>query len=188
MHYWFFSPVAMWMSFNNRRCRLWAGVPAPASNSPDSSHPSSRSPASSSFPTQITRCNLHAPSRCRRLMTASNTHKAIPEPEERLYCIVCSSVFDCALTQSSPSQSLCIWVVGRTFTTLVEFLHTVCGAETPERAKLPAVQGSTSSHHLQHAGPPLHRWLTGVKLTNSLIYGGWGWGGSSPSPLLNCMK
>lgn len=119
MYYWFFSLVAMWMSFNNRRCRLWAWVPAPASNSPDSSHPSSRSPASSSFPTQITRCNLHAPSRCRRLMTASNTHKAIPEPEERLYCIMCSSVFDCALTQSSPSQSLCKRVVGRTFTAWV---------------------------------------------------------------------
>lgn len=119
MYYWFYSLVAMWMSFKNGRCCLWAWVPARASNSPYSSHPSSRSPASSSFPTQITRCNLHAPSRCRRLMNACNTHKAIPEPEERLYCIMCSSVFDCALTQSRPSHSLCIRVLGRTFTAWV---------------------------------------------------------------------
>lgn len=38
--------------------------PRRASNSPDSSHPF-HSTASSSFPAQITRCNLHAPSRCR---------------------------------------------------------------------------------------------------------------------------
>lgn len=39
-------------------------TPRWASNSPDSSHPF-HSTASSSFPAQITWCNLHAPSRCR---------------------------------------------------------------------------------------------------------------------------
>ena len=56
-------------SHRNRSC---------TSNCSDASHPL-HSTVSSSFPAQITCSNLHATSRCRGLMNASNTQKAISE-------------------------------------------------------------------------------------------------------------
>lgn len=139
----------MQMSSCNCRCCLQAWIPARASNSPDSSHPSSHPPASSSLPTQITCCNLHAPSSCRRLMNVSNTRKAIPEPEERLYCMMCSSVFDSALTQSSPSHSLIIQRLERKFTAWVYHIRLVplhsLQCRNPSRAARLHIQPSSTT-------------------------------------------
>lgn len=105
MYYLILWQCTMQIALHNQRCCVQSCCSTSwASNSPDSSHPF-HPDASPPFPAQITWCNLHAPSRCRRWWMPAIRMRPLQIQESTFMTpdniISCSTGFHSPLTRST---------------------------------------------------------------------------------------